>query len=81
MTKQLSDTDVASFDRRVAEMKKTEENPKSHTGPGDMREKPASSPPTVHQFEADWSRFEAVFARGILKASQSHILGYRNICT
>jgi len=77
MTSQLSQTDVASFDRDVVEMKKTDGNPHSHAAPSDMGEKPASSPAAVEQFDADWSRFEDVFARGLLSESWNnpgHIL-------
>ena len=66
MTSQLSQSDVASLDRDVAEMKKTGGNPGDHTAPGDAGGNPALSPAAVLQLEADWARFEAVFARGKL---------------
>jgi len=73
MTSQLDQSDVASFDRRVAEMKKNGGNPNSHshTAPSDMGKQPGSSMAAVKQFETDWSRFEAVFARGMYGASQN----------
>jgi len=66
MTSQLDQGDLASFDRRVVEMKKTEGNSSSHTTSGDAEKTSESSSTTaMQQFQADWSHFETVFARGL----------------
>ena len=64
MTSRVDQGDVASFDRRVAEMKKTDGNPGSHSASDDADKPPASPSAALQQFQADWSRFETVFARG-----------------
>ena len=70
MTSQLNQSDVTSFDLHVAEMKKTDGNPSGHSASSDVDKNPASLPATVQQFEADWSRFQDVFARGNVRTTQ-----------
>jgi len=62
MTSQL---DQASFDRRVTEAKKTDGNPGSHAASDDAGKPSASSSAARQQFQADWSCFEKVFAKGL----------------
>ena len=71
MASQLNQSDVASFDRRIAEIRKTGGNPSSYCR--DVGKQPASSPAAVRQFEADLSHFEAVFARGMTRINQVKI--------
>jgi len=65
MTSQLDQGDAASFDRRLAEMKKTDVNTSSDAGTVPASHFQASSS-TARHFQADWSCFETVFATGLL---------------
>jgi len=64
MTSRLDQVDADSVDRNVAEMKKPDGNPSKHITSDDAEAFPASSSAAL-QFQADWSRFETVFARGM----------------
>jgi len=70
MASHLDQSDLASFDRRVADMKKSDGNPSKHAVTSDAENLPASSSSssTAIQFSADWSRFETDFARGLRQA-------------
>jgi len=64
MTSHVDQGEVASFDRSVAEMKKSDGNSSIRDASSDAD---ASSCTAMQQLQADWGRFETVFARGLYR--------------
>jgi len=60
MTSHVDQGDVASFERCVAEIKKTDGQTSSYAASDDPEKPSASSLAVMQQFHADWSHFETV---------------------
>lgn len=65
MTSHVDQSDVASIERCVADIKMSDGQTSSYTACDDPEKPSASSLATMQQFHADWSQFETVFARGL----------------